>query len=54
MPNLIDSSALSSLTRWVGIESVQSISPACNADKAVDASGMKRNVTLEIGGDPPQ
>jgi hypothetical protein len=41
-------------TRWGGIESVQSTSPACSAARAVDGSEMKRNVTPDTFGGPAQ
>ena len=36
------------------MESVQSISPACSADSAVDGSEMNRKVTPETFGGPAQ
>src|SRR3954453_18711635 len=50
----MDSSSFSAATRCVGMESVQSISPACSADSAVEGSEMNRNVTPEIFGAPAQ
>jgi len=52
--SVMESSSLSCATRWAGIESVQSISPACSADSAVDGSEMNRNVTPETFGAPAQ
>ena len=51
---LIESSSRSCATRCGGIESVQSISPACSAESAVDGSEMNRKVTPETLGGPPQ
>jgi len=36
------------------MESVQSISPACSAESAVEGSEMNLNVTPETFGAPPQ
>ena len=51
---LIESSSRSCDTRCGGIESVQSISPACSAESAVVGSEMNRNVTPDTSGGPPQ